>query len=138
MNKFHIALISLFLLTGCKDFIHETIPNVNLDFTIYPNDVNYLELNHYGGHLYFTGGVRGVIVYRLDQNTFLAYDRACPYDWEEKDSWLWVDESGLLIVDRHCGSLFNILDGSVVQGPATIPLKRYKTRYDGVSLRVFN
>jgi nitrite reductase/ring-hydroxylating ferredoxin subunit len=111
---------------------------VDLRFTIYPNSTTYLNLNYYGGYEYFTGGVAGVIVYRLDETTFFAYDRACPYDWEDPDSWLWVDESGILIVDYCCGAKFNILDGTPVSGPTSLPLKHYKCRYDGASLLVYN
>lgn len=127
------------LFTTCETrYQHQTIPNVDLRFTIYPNNASYAELNHYGGYQYFTGGVAGVIVYRLDETTFFAYDRACPYDWEDQDSWLWVDPGGLLIVDEHCGAMFSILDGSPISGPTSLSLKHYKCRYDGASLLVYN
>lgn len=124
--------------SACNGYEHETIPNVKVDFTIYPDNVNYQALNFAGGHEYLTGGVQGIIVYRVDQNTFVAYDRACPYDWEEHGSWLWVDNSGILITDSLCGSVFNILDGSVISGPSKYNLKFYKTMYDGRRLRVYN
>lgn len=139
MKKILGLLLIGLLLASCNGrYEHSTIPNVDLRFTIYPNSVTYSELNHYGGYQYFTGGVAGVIVYRLDESTFFAYDRACPYDWENKDSWLWVDPGGLLIVDDHCGAKFSILDGSPVDGPTSLSLKHYKCRYDGVALLVYN
>lgn len=133
-----ILLITVFCAACDGRYEHDTIPNVNLRFTIYPNSVNYINLNYYGGYEYFTGGVAGVIVYRLDETTFFAYDRACPYDWQDPDSWLWVDESGLLIIDSCCGAKFNILDGSPISGPTSLSLKHYKCRYDGMSLLVYN
>lgn len=139
MKKLIFILIAAVICGSCNGrYEHETIPNVDLRFTIYPNSTTYLNLNYYGGYEYFTGGVAGVIVYRLDETTFFAYDRACPYDWEDPDSWLWVDESGILIVDYCCGAKFNILDGTPVSGPTTLPLKHYKCRYDGASLLVYN
>lgn len=130
-------VVFCFFFTRC-DIDHPTIPEVKVNFTIYPNNVDYVNLNYYGGYMYFTGGVAGIVVYRLDNTTFFAYDRACPYDWEEHDAWIWVEESGLTLIDRHCGSRFNILDGSVISGPAKYPLKMYRTRYDGMILKVYN
>lgn len=140
MKRFITVICSVLLLfCSCNGrYNHDTIPNVDLRFTIYPNSVTYSELNHYGGYQYFTGGVAGVIVYRLDETTFFAYDRACPYDWSEHLDILWVDPSGLLIKDEHCGATFSILDGSPVSGPTTLWLKHYKCRFDGVALLVYN
>jgi len=136
--KFRIILFSLpLLLIGCK-YEHETIPYVNVNFTIYPDDVTYAPLNHTGGYMYFTGGVNGVVVYRVNFENFVAYDRACPYDWTDSDSWICVDESGLILQDSCCSSQFNILDGTVISGPAYLPLKFYRTTYDGRRLRVHN
>lgn len=139
----HSLLLSLLfvvvtLFFGCDGYKHATIPEVDVNFTIYPNDASYAALNHIGGYMYFTGGVAGIIVYRLDGGTFLAYDRACPYDWEDRDAWIIVESSGLTLTDEHCHSRFNILDGGVIDGPSQFPLKCYKTRYDGMILRVYN
>lgn len=135
---FGLLLIGSLLFFRCHGYEHPTIPEVKVNFTIYPNSVNYLDLNYIGGYMYFTGGVAGIIVYRLDYSTFCAYDRACPYDWEDRDAWIVVEESGLTLIDPHCGSRFNIIDGSVINGPSKHPLKTYKTRYDGMILRVYN
>lgn len=134
-----IAALGLLLaFCRCDGYEHDTIPNVKVNFTIYPNDVTYYNLNYIGGYEYFTGGVAGIIVYRVDLSTFVAYDRACPHDWEDPDAWLSVDESGLMIVDPHCGSRFNILDGSVIDGPSKFILKYYKTSFDGRRLRIYS
>jgi len=138
MKKIWWIFPILLLLVSCNTYNHPTIPNVKVDFTIYPNDAIYYKLNTYGGYEYFTGGVNGIIIYRLDEWTFYAYDRACSYDWEEAGSWLYVAPSGLLLVDSLCGSTFNILDGSVVSGPAVYPARKYNTRYDGMKLRVYS
>ena len=131
-------LVLAVLFIRCNGYEHETIPNVQVNFTIYPDNVNYYNLNYIGGYEYFTGGVAGIIIYRIDMTTFVAYDRACPYDWEDPKAWLEVDESGLMIVDQHCGSRFNILDGSVIDGPAMYPLMMYHTSYDGRRLRIYS
>lgn len=138
LKFFAACLLISVLLSGCKGYEHETIPSVKVNITIYPDNVNYLSLNHIGGYVYLTGGVAGIIVYRLDQTTFMAYDRACSYDWEDTDAWICVADDGLTLVDENCGSRFNILDGSVINGPAQYPLYFYKTTYDGRRLRIYN
>ncbi len=137
MKKVIIILCMLLpLFVGCDNY-DNPIPRVRVDFTIYPNDITYYRLNTYGGYEYLTGGVNGIIVYRLDEWTFFAYDRACPYDFEEPDSWLYVAPDGLRLVDSLCGSTFNILDGSVLSGPSRWPARKYNTRFDGMRLRIY-
>lgn len=135
-------LLSMFFFSvctmlACDTYNHPSIPYRKVDFTIYPNDVMYYKLNTYGGYEYFTGGVNGIVVYRLDEWTFHAYDRACPYDWDAHESWIKVHPNGIMLIDSVCGSVFNILDGNVISGPARWPLRKYNTRYDGQSLRVY-
>ena len=133
-----ITMLLAVFLTGCHNSYHPTIPYRKVDFTIYPNDVMYYRLNTYGGYEYFTGGVSGIVVYRLDEWTFMAYDRSCSFDWEDNTSWIWVHPNGIMLIDSVCGSTYNILDGNVISGPAIWPLYHYNTRYDGVRLRIFN
>jgi nitrite reductase/ring-hydroxylating ferredoxin subunit len=138
IKKTGLVLLLLFLSSKCNNSTHQTIPYIEVDFTIYPNSVQYADLTHYGGHIYLTGGVSGIVVYRINETDFAAYDRACPYDWQENTSRLEVDASGLLLVHQTCGSTFNILDGSVIRGPANYPLKRYRSYFDGMALRIYN
>lgn len=138
MKRIFFAFI-LFIFLGSSCHIeHSTIPEVAVDFVIYPNSMEYADLNYYGGYVYVTGGVNGIIVYRLNEFTFVAYDRACPYDWEHRDSWLWMDDSGLLVECSQCRSRFNIINGDIVDGAAIHPLKQYKTQYNGEKLRIYN
>jgi hypothetical protein len=139
MRKLLVILcLTMPMLVCCDMYNHPTIPNARVDFVIYPNDVMYYRLNTYGGYEYFTGGVNGIVVYRLDEWNFMAFDRACSYDWEEHDSWLWVAPDGLRLIDSLCGSTFNILDGNVLGGPAVYPARRYATRFDGARLRIYS
>lgn len=133
-----LFLIVIFISNACGEYVHETVPYKRVDITISVGDANYYKLNHHGGYLYLTGGVSGIIVYRLNDYTFKVYDRACPYDWEKQDSWLWVEPGGLMIYDSCCGSRFNIIDGTVMNGPARLPLKYYKATFDGMLLRIRN
>ncbi len=109
-----------------------------VNFTVYPNDLTYQNLNYYGGFEYVTGGVSGIVIYRLDDRTFSVFDRACPYDWQADEGWIWVDDSRLTLTCKSCGTVFNILDGAVIDGPAQFPLKYYRYAFDGVILKVYN
>lgn len=136
---FPIIVFLLFVISiRCGEYVHPTIPDMQVDFTIYPNDPNYAALNHYGGYMYFTGGVNGIVVYRVDYDSFAAYDRACPYDWENNDAWIRMEDNGLILSDSCCGSQFNVLDGLPISGPSELALKYYKTKYDGSRLRIYN
>jgi nitrite reductase/ring-hydroxylating ferredoxin subunit len=113
------------------------MPKVPVNFTIYPNDATYLDLNYFGGHMYFTGGVNGIVVYRVNEYSFTAFDRACPYDWDDKsEPRVSVEDDGITLRCEKCGSMFGILDGGIIKGPAKYPLKQYKINYDGMRLRV--
>lgn len=137
MKKITLFFIITLVCNACVDNGLSDIPRRNVDITISIGDPNYYMLNHDGGYLYLTGGVNGIIVYRmLDQ--FKAYDRACPYDWANSDSWLWYEPSELTIHDSCCGSRFNIIDGTVINGPAKHPLRYYRTSFDGMLLRIYN
>lgn len=117
----------------------ELIPNVPVDFTINVTNTQYIELNTVGGWIYLTGGYRGILIYRSSVDEFMAYDRACTYDFELECARIEMESSGIIAVDSCCGSRFIITDGSpLVEGPAYIALKRYQNYFDGEYLHVWN
>ena len=139
--KFIVTVVLMGLVfTTCDINYHQTIPYtmVYLVINFDPLLPEYWPLMAYGGYVYVTGGVSGIVVYRVDEWNFVAYDRSCSFDWEEDGSWIKVHPNGIMLIDSMCGSTFNILDGTVIDGPAKWPLREYRTRYDGYQLRVFN
>lgn len=136
MKACHRLLLFLPLLfgpVGCKT-PENTIPYRKIHFTV---SVPSTDLINVGGYAYFTGGVQGVVVYRFDMQTFLAYDRACPHDWDKGGRVKMINS--VYLYDSLCGSMFNILDGAPVSGPAETPLRAYQTYLESeFSLRVFN
>ena len=127
--------IFLCLVVGCGEN-DNPIPRVYVNFYINVNDAYYSDLQIYGGHVYVTGGAQGIIIYRLNDWSFTAFDRACPYDWDHEDSWLWVEDNGIILKCERCGSQFSILDGNVITGPSVFRLRQYYTQFDGMRLRV--
>lgn len=143
LNKKHIIFyfiaiifIGLIFYPSCKKDKDEAIPYVYVNFTLQPNGIDFIET---GGWTYITGyGNRGIIIYRPLQDEFLAYERTCPYDPEKSCAIVEVESSGITAIDSCCFSKFLLTDGSPYEGPATLPLKQYRTKYDGNTLHVFN
>lgn len=132
-------LVSIIFLASCrKENPQPVIPEVYVSFFINPNSTEYQEINAPGGWVTVTGGYRGIILYRLSMNEFLAFERTCPWDPFEEKSRIEVEESGTTAACPVCGSKYILLDGSPFEGPSTYLLKQYHTSYDGNLLYVFN
>jgi len=81
-------------------------------------------------------GIGGLIIYRLDQNTFLAFDRACTY--ETSRECVVNHDGGNTYECSCCGSQFQILQFidspiMVIQGPANYPLQQYNCLFNGIN-----
>jgi nitrite reductase/ring-hydroxylating ferredoxin subunit len=131
------VLMMVVLLTTCRKE-EQIVPNVAVNITLYINDPQNVSLTSIGGWLYVNGGNRGVVVHRISQNQFVAFDRTCPYRPDETASQVSVDSSNVILEDRSCGSKFLLSDGSAIQTPALVPLKAYTTAFDGNAIRIVN
>ncbi|NVN94264.1 MAG: hypothetical protein HXX18_03165 [Bacteroidetes bacterium] len=137
MKKLSFFLFLFFSFFSCSKDENETIPYVYVNFSIQPNSTLYQKLNTVGGWEYLTGGYNGIVVYRQSQDEFVAFDRACPYDYKNSCRIV-VESSFTTTIDSCCGSRFLLNDGSPFKGPASVSLKKYKTYYDGSSLHISN
>jgi len=132
MKKHIIITLGLvFWVYSCRPYRHEILPYEPVNFTVYLTDPGFMTLQNPATYIYVTGGIAGIILYRLDAMTFLAYDRACPYDWDLTADRLEVDPNVLTISHRTCGSTFSILDGTVIRGPSNYGLLPYKAVFNG-------
>jgi len=148
-RKTKIFIFSVLLITcsfSCdKETEGTSIPYVYVNFTIYPNTLDFIPD---GGWVTVSGGYKGIIIYRPLHEEFLAFERACPYDPLREKYHIEVESSGIIAADDTivagvtpktcCGSRFLMTDGSPIEGPARVGLKQYRTRYDGLSLTVSN
>ena len=134
---FFLGVIWIVVGSGCKKE-EDTVPNVAVNIYLQTTDPDFNDLNAVGGWIYLTGGSRGILVYRFSMEEFKAFDRHCTYDPSSTCGVISVDQSGIIAVDSCCNSKFLITDGSVLEGPASLPLKPYQTYFDGVSLRIYN
>ena len=135
---FIVFFIGFFLIQCNKDK-NEVVPNVYVNFTIYINEPDFAELNAIGNSVMVTGGAKGIILYRNSLNEIFAYDRCCTYKPSDDKEYIQLLEQGSpIVVDSNCGSKFNLVDGSVINGPAVLPLKKYNSDFDGNSVHVYN
>ncbi|MCU0369933.1 MAG: hypothetical protein MUC31_00825 [Bacteroidales bacterium] len=138
------VVITGLLISACnkEDGDRQPLPPVNI--TIDPNSTIYQELNVTGGWLYLSeiDGAeppsRGIIVYRLSVDQFMAYERTPPFkpdsccnETKTVCTRLLVDNYYPFVMDTCTMSKFLILDGSPVSGPASMTLSTYVTEYYG-------
>lgn len=138
-NFLFLLLLLAVLLPQCKKEKQQNeIPTVAVNIAINPNSTEYLRLNSVNGWEYLTGGYRGILVFRASENGFMAYERACPYDWDLTSTRIVVDSSGITTVCPSCKSKFILTDGTPISGPSPYPMKQYQTSYNGVTLLILN
>jgi nitrite reductase/ring-hydroxylating ferredoxin subunit len=139
MKNLLSAALLIFLLfsSSCKSDNPYNIPYVVVNFYVYPNTIDSdLGVSRFK---YFSRvGYRGIMVYRMGSDQFLAYDRACTFDSENTTAIVAVDASGLVAVCPVCGSKYILTDGYPYQGPSKNPLVQYHTLYDGFKVFVSN
>jgi nitrite reductase/ring-hydroxylating ferredoxin subunit len=134
-----LLFVFAFLLPQCKKEKQQNeIPVVAVSIAIYPNSIEYIHLNSVNGWEYLTGGYRGIIVFRASTNGFMAYERACPYDWDQTNTRIVVDSSGITTVCPSCKSKFILTNGLPYSGPSLYPMKQYQTSFDGNTLLIYN
>lgn len=155
-----LIALSAFL-SGCKSIPQNpNRPVLPAPITIYPNTIEYQELNFVSGWLYITSDVestsRGLIVYRLSDTEFLAYDRIPPNEPDactdsHGNTTRLVVEDGMFVVDHCNNAYYNILNGQIIisddfdmvpsfptDGTTVYPLIQYHTNYDGSKLTITN
>ncbi len=136
-----ILLLGMTIFQSCdKERDYDEIPYAVVNFRISPNSTIYWELNSPGGWVYLIANYpsRGVLVYRINLEEFMAYERTCPYDPYEPDAKIEVEPSGITAACPSCGTKYIMLDGTPFEGPGQRRLKQYRTTYNGNTLHIFN
>lgn len=117
-------LLLLFLISCEPDLVDDPIPfqpfpDINI---ILPN---YPALSSDGGYIQINGGVRGIILYRKNSTSYLAFERNCSYKPNDACATVEVHSSTLFMQDACCGSSFSF-EGKPTGGPAWRPLQQYQ------------
>lgn len=133
-----IVLVLSLLLISCNKERVCRVPMGDATCQIDPNSPLYSGINNCDGYVYLTGGYHGLVVVRLDWNTFAAYERTCPAD----SAKLEMDPAygNIVLTCPRCHSQFNTYaDGCPLQGSHTsCYLQQYNTHYDGSTLYISN
>lgn len=138
MKRIHLIIALVLTFLSCNKDRYE-FPNANVNYYLYPSNAEYNGLDFPGGWAYINGGVNGILIFHDYFGNFIAYDRACTNEPLNNCEQVFVDEDELNLLSCDCcESMYFIFDGSVTQGPAQNALHRYRTTFDGVTLRVFN
>jgi hypothetical protein len=131
-------LFTSLLFTSCKENQYP-IPNVPVNLSLNLDLPAYTALNSPGGFAYVNGGSRGIVVYR-NFDEFVALDRHSTYDWENECAVVEVNEDNPFeLIDTCSGSVYSILSGVVMVGPAQYGLRRYNAYWDGAyTVTIYN
>jgi hypothetical protein len=141
------SAMAVVLVYSCtKEEQNPNTPSVYINITIDPNSTFYQELNTVGGWMYLTAEPpsRGLIVYKLSLDEFVAYDRFPPNNPNEccttngTCTRLLVDDYFPFVMDTCTNTSYQILNGALFEGTGRYPLIRYNTVYNGQLLRIFN
>ena len=168
-SKLHLLiLIALLpLLHGCQKYPENpNRPLLPYPVTVYISDAHFVDpstnqhhdLNNIFDWVYINSEIesssRGIIVFRNNDNEFLAYDRMPPNepnactDSQGNTTRLVVDFP--FVVDRCNNAYYNILNGQIIirepdmvpdfptDGTVVYPLIQYHTSYDGSKLTITN
>jgi hypothetical protein len=144
-----ITILTGAFLISCNKESNDRLPLPPIDITINPNSTIYQELNIAGGWIYLdeTDGAespsRGIIVYRLTEDSFYAYERTPPFKPDSCCNAAKTICTALIvdfpyILDTCTASKYLILDGSQVSGPSSMSLGMYVTEYYGDLLYIHN
>lgn len=126
------------LFSACQpNLSDDPIPYIAFnDIILNLNLPEFIALRSDGGFKEISGGVRGIIVYRVNSTTYRAYERNCSFQPNEACATVNVHASGLFLNDPCCGSNFNFSDGNPTGGPAWRPLVSYRTQLSGLELTI--
>jgi hypothetical protein len=138
MKASMILLLSFALSIACTpDLSDDSIPpavfsplTVNLNLTEYQDlkTKGFLEINDIG--------VRGVILYKVNESTYHAYEKNCSYHPNDACATVSVDASTLFMIDYCCNSTFALATGYPTGGPAWRPLRQYETSLTSQTLTI--
>jgi nitrite reductase/ring-hydroxylating ferredoxin subunit len=101
--------------------------------TLSVSDPLYSTLSVVGGTMKLNNGYGAIlIVTRLSISSVTAYNANCTYDTVVCA----LPNAGGYITCPACSSQYDVDDGSVVEGPATIPLTGYTATVSGDTIRI--
>jgi len=139
---FFAASMAVFAVSCNSKPSNPNVPEADINIYIYPNSLQYYELNNVGGKLCISANQpsRGIIVYRYNIDEFKAYERldpnnpyTCP-----GNRLIFIDSIDYNIIFDTCSNhRYSILTGELI-GESGYDLVQYFTYFDGTELRITN
>ena len=123
---------------SCTD--EDTFPKIRVSESIpitMPQWSNVFN-NVWGYDIIENAGLGGIIIVQGLNNTFIAYDKSCTFEKTNQCTVSGNYNNETILTCGCCESQFNVIDGSIFNGPANQALKRYNTFFDGHILYVTN
>lgn len=138
LKKYGVLFIALLLLDCQAQLSDDQIPLVPFEPIILNIALpSYSTLQSVGGYKELSsGGTRGIILYRLNTSTILAFERNCSFQPQDACATVNVHPSGLYMNDACCGSTFRFDSGNPSGGSAWRPLVQYSTTLIGNTLTI--
>lgn len=140
LKNLFLFLLSINVLVSCEqEYYDDPIPELPVNFEININDPLYSAL-HTQYYAYIDGkdrGLRGIILYKISNTQYLAFERTCSFQPNSACATVDVHPTGQYMFDSCCGSIFN-WNGDPINPPAYLPLLQYQTSLNGSYLRIFN
>jgi nitrite reductase/ring-hydroxylating ferredoxin subunit len=108
------------------------LPNIPVNVTISLNSPSYINLQVPGGWAYSdNGGIRGLIIYNLNGNDFVAFDRACPHLSPTQNCSQMTVDSGIKMICPCDQAEFNILNGAPLTAGINVSAREYRATLIG-------
>ena len=126
----------LVLFSFCKKrttTVQDNIPYQTVNINLYPNDPLNFRIQTVGGWMYINGGVNGIIIFRQTMTgatDFVALERTSTHLPDNASAIVKVLPDNFTLKDTVSGSTWQLNNGAVLAGPATISLRQYQTIYD--------
>lgn len=130
-------IFSIFFTISCKDTNDRFIPYVPIQINKSVNNPDLINLQIVGGTVLLTGGSKGLVLYRRDENTIKCYDRHSTY-LPQNGCRVSIDSSNIAVKDACSNSRWILTDGQPIGGEATLPLQEYQCDFDGQRINIIN
>jgi len=134
-NIIILLLVSLFACNSSDDG-NTLLPNVPVNVTLNLNLPAYQDLLINNGSAFVPGhGIKGIIVFRLSETNFFAWDAACPHISPSGCSTMVIN--GVKMVCNCDNTEFSILDGSPLSG-TQFSARQYRAVKTGNTVTITN
>ncbi|CAN1559012.1 hypothetical protein MCETHM1_02544 [Flavobacteriaceae bacterium] len=138
MKKYLFLAIAALFFLGCSNSENSNknpyLPNYSFSVDINLNLPTYSTLKYVSNSVYYpNAGVRGLIIFNTNGNSYNAFDAACPnQDLNDCSTMTIKGVNALCACDKK---EYNLFTG---QGGMPYPLKQYRVEVRGDVIRIYN